>query len=158
MNVMILNHTNDPDRLCGQAAAICTGYTGDPVQALRGALKSGHESVAEHASFTFAIEGVSRVLLAQITRHRLASFSVQSQRYVSYESGFGYIVPPKIEALGDEAGSAALPRFGVVEVFGPRLHAITIRVKGSGTLWSSSAPHREIKEYKEIGGIIMNPT
>lgn len=81
MNVMILNHTNDPDRLCGQAAAICTGYTGDPVQALRGALKSGHESVAEHASFTFAIEGVSRVLLAQITRHRLASFSVQSQRY-----------------------------------------------------------------------------
>ena len=81
MNVMILNHTNDPDRLCGQAAAICTGYTGDPVQALRGALKSGHESVAEHATFTFAIEGVSRVLLAQITRHRLASFSVQSQRY-----------------------------------------------------------------------------
>jgi thymidylate synthase (FAD) len=81
MNVMILNHTSDPDRLCGQAAAICTGYTGDPVQALRGALKSGHESVAEHASFTFAIEGVNRVLLAQITRHRLASFSVQSQRY-----------------------------------------------------------------------------
>lgn len=63
-----------------------------------------------------------------------------------------------VEALGDEAGTAALPRFGVVEVFGPRLHAITIRVKGSGTLWSSSAPHREIKEYKEIGGIIMNPT
>ena len=63
----------------------------------------GHDSVLEHASFTFGIEGVSRVLLAQITRHRLASFSVQSQRYVSYESGFGYIVPPKIEALGAEA-------------------------------------------------------
>ena len=91
MNVMILNHTSDPDRLCGQAAAICTGYTGDPVQALRGALKSGHESVAEHASFTFAIEGVSRVLLAQITRHRLASFSVQSQRYCG--SDMEIIVP-----------------------------------------------------------------
>lgn len=63
-----------------------------------------------------------------------------------------------VEALVDEAGTAALPRFGVVEVFSPRLHAITFRVKGSGTLWSSSAPHREIKEYKEIGGIIMNPT
>ena len=62
-----------------------------------------HESVLEHASFTFAMEGVSRVLLAQITRHRLASFSVQSQRYVSYEKGFGYIVPPKIEALGEDA-------------------------------------------------------
>lgn len=63
-----------------------------------------------------------------------------------------------VEALGDEASTTAFPRFGVVEVFSPRLHAITIRVIGSGTLWSSSAPHREIKEYKEIGGIIMNPT
>lgn len=81
MNVILLAHTSYPDRLCGQAAAICTGYTGDPVQALRGALKSGHESVAEHATFTFCIEGVSRVLLAQLTRHRLASYSVQSQRY-----------------------------------------------------------------------------
>ena len=63
-----------------------------------------------------------------------------------------------VEALSDEAGTTALPRFGVVELFRPWLHAITVRVKGSGTLWSSSAPHREIKEYKEIGGIIMNPT
>jgi thymidylate synthase (FAD) len=63
----------------------------------------GHESVFEHSSFTFGIEGVSRVLLAQITRHRIASFSVQSQRYVSYENGFGYIIPPAIEALGEEA-------------------------------------------------------
>ena len=63
----------------------------------------GHDSVLEHASFTFGIEGVSRVLLAQITRHRLASFSVQSQRYVSYEDGFGYIMPPKIAALGEDA-------------------------------------------------------
>ena len=66
-------------------------------------LNMGHESVLEHASFTFGVEGVSRVLLAQLTRHRLASFSVQSQRYVSYEKGFGYIVPPKIAALGPEA-------------------------------------------------------
>ena len=42
----------------------------------------GHESPIEHMSFTFGIEGVSRSLLAQITRHRMASFSVQSQRYV----------------------------------------------------------------------------
>lgn len=81
MTVMLMRHTTEPDLLCGQAAAICTGFTGDPVQALRGAMKSGHESVAEHASFTFCIEGVSRVLLAQLTRHRLASYSVQSQRY-----------------------------------------------------------------------------
>lgn len=62
----------------------------------------GHYSPFEHASFTFAIEGVSRALLAQITRHRIASFSVRSQRYVS-EGDFNYIVPPAISALGSEA-------------------------------------------------------
>ena len=81
MNVTLIRYTPEPDKLCGEAAAICTGYTGDPLKALRGALESGHESVAEHASFTFRIEDVSRVLLSQLTRHRLASFSVQSQRY-----------------------------------------------------------------------------
>ena len=86
MNVMLIRYTPEPDKLCGEAAAICTGYTGDPLKALRGALESRHESVAEHAGFTFRIEDVSRVLLAQLTRHRLASFSVQSQRYcgISY--------------------------------------------------------------------------
>lgn len=66
-------------------------------------MEMGHESVLEHASFTFLVEGVSRVLLAQLTRHRIASFSVQSQRYVSYEKGFGYVIPPSIEALGETA-------------------------------------------------------
>ncbi len=55
----------------------------------------GHQSPIEHAVFTFAIEGVSRTLLAQITRHRIASFSVQSQRYVK-KSNFVYITPPAI--------------------------------------------------------------
>ena len=81
MNVTLIRFTPEPDKLCGEAAAICTGYTGDPLKAMRGALDSGHESVAEHASFTFRVEGVSRVLLAQLTRHRVASYSVQSQRY-----------------------------------------------------------------------------
>lgn len=86
MNVTLIRYTPEPDKLCGEAAAICTGYKGDPLKALRSALESGHESVAEHAGFTFRIEDVSRVLLAQLTRHRLASFSVQSQRYcgISY--------------------------------------------------------------------------
>ena len=58
----------------------------------------GHESPIEHASFTFGIEGVSRALLAQITRHRMASFSVKSQRYVR-EGSFEYVTPPEIEAI-----------------------------------------------------------
>ncbi len=57
----------------------------------------GHESPIEHANFTFAVEGVSRSLLAQLTRHRLASYSVKSQRYVS-EKDFGFVIPPEIEA------------------------------------------------------------
>ena len=81
MNVTLIRYTPEPDKLCGEAAAICTGYTGDPLKALRGALLSGHQSIMEHASFTFRVEGVSRVLLAQLTRHRIASYSVQSQRY-----------------------------------------------------------------------------
>ena len=66
----------------------------------------GHASPIEHASFTFGIEGVSRTLLAQITRHRIASFSVQSQRYVRLDD-FRYVVPPEIEAI-PEAKAAFL--------------------------------------------------
>ena len=58
----------------------------------------GHESPIEHASFTFGIEGVSRSLLAQITRHRIASYSVQSQRYVA-EDSFEFVTPPEIAAV-----------------------------------------------------------
>ena len=65
----------------------------------------GHESPIEHASFTFGIEGVSRSLLAQITRHRIASFSVQSQRYVA-ESDFAYVVPPEIG--GNSGGKSGI--------------------------------------------------
>lgn len=72
-------------------------------------LEIGHLSTIEHTSFTFGIEGVSRALLAQITRHRIASFSVKSQRYVGESSSgqegriFNYIIPPRIEALGPES-------------------------------------------------------
>lgn len=65
-------------------------------------MRSGHHSVIEHASYTFAVEGVSRTLLAQLTRHRIASFSVQSQRYVSFHGKeFGFVVPERIKAMGE---------------------------------------------------------
>ncbi|PEZ63002.1 FAD-dependent thymidylate synthase [Bacillus cereus] len=76
---------------------------------IRHIVKSGHTSTLEHISFTFAIEGVSRALLAQITRHRVGfSYSVQSQRYVKFSSdsksgGFDYVVPEKVKAKGHEA-------------------------------------------------------
>ena len=80
MKVKLIRHTCEPEMLAGYAAAKC--YNGkDPRKSLEVAMDGGHESVLEHAVFTFEVDEVSRVLLAQITRHRLASFSVQSQRY-----------------------------------------------------------------------------
>jgi len=84
MKVTLLSHTLDGVNLCGQAAAVCTASS-NPEKSLRAALASGHESVLEHVSFTFRIEGLSRAALAQLTRHRLASFDVESQRYVKLE-------------------------------------------------------------------------
>jgi len=114
MKVVLVRHTLSPEEVVALGARLCYSRarvddlldrvsTKDQTDFVGRIMGMGHDSVLEHASFTFGIEGVSRVLLAQITRHRLASFSVQSQRYVSYESGFGYIVPPKIKALGAEA-------------------------------------------------------
>ena len=85
--------------LCGHAAAMCT-QTDKPAQALRAAMRSGHDSVLEHASFTFEIHGVSRVLLAQLTRHRIASFTVLSQRYVD-QSSREYVTPATIQNNDD---------------------------------------------------------
>lgn len=99
MKVTLLNKP-DP-YLCAIGAGLCYDAK-DPWKALKEALKNGHESVIEHNTFTFLIEGVSRALLAQLTRHRIASFSVQSQRYVVLSGGFPYVIPKRIKELGPE--------------------------------------------------------
>ena len=114
LKVTLLSHTPEVQKTCAIAARTCYSamHTDelaawadekDPGAFLAGVIASGHLSVLEHASFTFLVEGVSRSLLAQLTRHRIASFSVQSQRYVSMAQGFDYIVPPAIRALGADA-------------------------------------------------------
>ena len=100
MNVQLLSYTPASSDLCGYAAGICYNAK-SPSRALDGAMQGGHYSVLEHACFTFLIDGVSRALLAQLTRHRIASFSVQSQRYVSMADQFDYVIPPSIVALGE---------------------------------------------------------
>ncbi len=118
LEIYILRHTYDPEELVAMAAKLC--YSDADISALKEGVQEkdqekflnklidmGHFTPLEHVSFTFGIEGVSRSLLAQITRHRIASFSVKSQRYVvekssSGKDGFGYIIPPRIEALGEE--------------------------------------------------------
>lgn len=109
MNVTLLAHTPNPEKLVASAAKLCyantppgelfDGLTEEKAAGFVEMLASmGHESPIEHVSFTFAIEGVSRSLLAEITRHRIASFSVQSQRYVK-KSEICVVTPPEIEAL-----------------------------------------------------------
>lgn len=97
MNIELIRYTPDADDLAGEAAALCTG-SNNPDRAREHAMSSGHESIAEHASFTFRVTDVSRVTLAQLTRHRLASFSVQSQRYTGIKPL--WIVPPEVIAKG----------------------------------------------------------
>ncbi len=109
MKVELLTYTPDADKTVAAAAKLCyaksdiagllDNLTPEKTESFLDLLTSlGHESPIEHASFTFGIEGVSRALLAQITRHRIASFSVQSQRYVS-KCDFEFITPPEIEAV-----------------------------------------------------------
>ncbi len=108
MKVELLAYTPMPTVTVASAAKLC--YSPSSIDTIRDGLDAekasgfvqmlaeiGHESPIEHAVFTFGIEGVSRSLLAQITRHRIASFSVQSQRYVR-EKQFDFVLPPEIEA------------------------------------------------------------
>jgi thymidylate synthase (FAD) len=109
VKVTLLSSTPEPEKVIAAAAKLCysdkadidslmNDLTPDKVSRFVNKLESlGHESPMEHISFTFGIEGVSRSLLAQITRHRLASFSVRSQRYCS-EKDFDYVIPPTIRA------------------------------------------------------------
>lgn len=109
MQVVLLTHTPEPERTVASAARLC--YSAASIENVREKLTPektaefvdmlaslGHESPIEHAVFTFGVEGVSRSLLAQLTRHRMASYSVQSQRYVR-ESSFEYVLPPEIAAI-----------------------------------------------------------
>lgn len=68
----------------------------DKANFVRKVVTSGHESPLEHVKFTFAVEGVSRALTHQLVRHRIASYSQQSQRYVKGDN-FNYIIPPIIK-------------------------------------------------------------
>lgn len=107
MKVELLQYNPDCEKIIAAAAKLCYSSSGidgildgldeEKTKSFIDRLMSmGHESPIEHVVFTFGIEGVSRSLLAQITRHRIASYSVKSQRYVN-EGQFEYIIPKEIE-------------------------------------------------------------
>lgn len=112
MRVTLLSYTKDAERLCASAAHSCYSEKGaaelmEEWDERKGArwlgnpLASGHHSVIEHACYTFSIEGVSRSLTHQLVRHRLASFSQQSQRYVGMQDA-EYVMPESV-ARDEEA-------------------------------------------------------
>ncbi len=107
IKVELLAHSPEPEKIISAAAKLC--YSSSSIDGILDGLDKektekfinmllsmGHESPIEHVTFTFGIEGVSRSLLAQFTRHRIASYSVKSQRYVN-EGKFEFVTPPEIE-------------------------------------------------------------
>ena len=109
MKVKLLAHTPQPEKVIAMAAKLCYSPVGvDEIEQnlsdesvekfLNMLINMGHESPLEHVTFTFGIEGISRSCSHQIVRHRIASFSQQSQRYVKLDQ-FEYIIPPQIEKI-----------------------------------------------------------
>ena len=103
MKVELIAYTPNPEDVCGIAAKTCTSEevpSDGSGNALKHAISSGHLSVCEHASFTFAVSGVSRALTHQLVRHRIASYSQQSQRYVNM-GRFEYVIPQSVFDVRD---------------------------------------------------------
>lgn len=116
LNVILLNHTRGPEEVIAHAAKLC--YSPSSIEQLKDKigkadnekfvaklLKMGHLSPLEHVSLTYGVEGISRACSHQLVRHRLASYSQQSQRYVGSHSKksaecFDFIIPPSVEAAG----------------------------------------------------------
>ena len=138
MKIKLISYTQNSEVVVAIAAKLC--YSNSKVTELFKSITPeeassfieklatmGHQSPLEHASFTFAIEGVSRSLLAQITRHRIASFSVQSQRYVDMSDNFEPILP-KDMMLDEEVES----RFhDIMESINGNYHEISLMLTKS---------------------------
>lgn len=108
MKVVLLKHTPEPELLC--AAAAMTSYKSESTpelienlsiekarKTIRRVMGYGHRSIIEHAVFTFGVKGVSRALTHQLVRHRIASYTQQSQRYVPYNTLEDYVIPQSIQ-------------------------------------------------------------
>lgn len=105
--VRLLSHTINPEQLCGNIAKICYGKefdeNADGLKVLEKIIDEGHESVIEHAVFTFYLKNVSRVLTHELVRHRIASYTQKSTRY---SSNTGANVPVNYTGYGRDIDNA----------------------------------------------------
>ncbi len=163
MEVELLTITPDAERLIEVAGRTCydTGdraTTDSAAEFIRMLIARGHLSVLEHASATFRVRGVSRALSHQLVRHRLASYSQRSQRYVS-EAGFPYAAPPSLEAnpeakrAFDEAVESARAAYEKLLALGvPREDARFVLPNATATEIVVTANFREWRHIVELRG------
>jgi len=159
--VVLLRHTPDPDRVCAAAAASCYSASAASAQdakmdaekvrrVLASAVRKGHHSVLEHASFTFSLEGVSRAMTHQLVRHRIASYSQQSQRYVRLDRP-DFTTPPEVarrpeaKAAFDQAMAGAWTAYnGLVEAGVPEEDARYVLPNAANTNITVTMNAREL--------------
>lgn len=96
MQVTITNYTPDPIHHISRSAAICYNKEDDKPSRVLNCVKMGHESILEHASVSFTVDGISRACSHQLVRHRMASYCQESQRYCKYDltGDDWYVIPP----------------------------------------------------------------
>jgi thymidylate synthase (FAD) len=110
LKVTLLQSTPEPDRAVAAAGRLCYAPVSaadlsqemseeDVARMVRILVGSGHHSALEHATFTFAVDGISRACSHQLVRHRLASYNQQSQRYVLFGEEDDFVLPPNIDAV-----------------------------------------------------------
>lgn len=114
LKVVLISHTKNPEQVVATAIKQCYSASGasdfkrsidnkDATRLIKKVVASGHTSTIEHASFTFAIEGISRACTHELVRHRIASYSQQSQRYVNLgKKGIAYVIPPELKKRKNE--------------------------------------------------------
>lgn len=157
LNVKLIAYTPEPEKVIASAAKLCYSHAGaDEIMEdltdeatekfLNRLVSMGHGSPTEHATFTFAIEGVSRSLTHQLVRHRLASYSQKSQRYVT-EGDFEYIIPPQIEDV-PEAKGLFLDVMGDIQKTYDKISAL-LAEKHEQELIASGVPEKKAKNMAE---------
>lgn len=150
MHVRLVTNTPAPELLIAEAYGMCTGKAEIPTENIAKWIAAGHESPLEHASATYRIEGISRACLAQLTRHRLASYSVQSQRYT--EGPYPCVVPqtirddPRAVDIVDEVWLTATAAYEALRELGiPREDARFVLPEATTTSLLMTANFRELR-------------
>ncbi|MDH7499887.1 MAG: FAD-dependent thymidylate synthase [candidate division NC10 bacterium] len=142
--VALVAFTPDPEQVIAAAGKLCYSQETEGIfdpspkeaqQFVRRLRSWGHLSPLEHASFTFCLEGVSRAMTHQLVRHRIASYSQRSQRYVE-EGDFDYILPPRVKGKrisfeGKEWKGEEFFR-QTMEMIGQRYRALDLALGGAG--------------------------